>query len=52
MQEPSLKLGDEDDRRKILKRVVDNNLNVKQTEKLIEDFLEGKEEVIQKEKQN
>lgn len=37
-----LKLGDEDDRRKILKRVVDNNLNVKQTEKLIEDKSEAK----------
>ena len=43
-----LKLGDEDDRRKILKRVVDNNLNVKQTEKLIEDFLEGKEKSYRK----
>ena len=43
-----LKLGDEDDRRKILKRVIDNNLNVKQTEKLIEDFLEGKEKAYRK----
>ena len=43
-----LKLGDEDDRRKILKRVVDNNLNVKQTEKLIEDFLEGNEKSYRK----
>ena len=43
-----LKLGDEDDRRKILKRVIDNTLNVKQTEKLIEDFLEGKEKAYRK----
>ncbi len=43
-----LKLGDEDDRRKILKRVIDNNLNVKQTEKLIEDFLAGKEKAYRK----
>ena len=43
-----LKLSDENDRKKILKRVIDNNLNVKQTEKLIDDLLDGKEKAYRK----
>lgn len=43
-----LKLSDEEDRKKILKRVIDNNLNVKQTEKLIEDLLLSKEKAYRK----
>ena len=43
-----LKLSDENDRTKILKRVIDNNLNVKQTEKLIDDLLDGKEKAYRK----
>ncbi len=39
-----LKVTDEEARRNILKRVVDSELNVRQTEKLIEDFLEKSEE--------
>ncbi len=38
-----LKLDDENDRRKVLNRVIENSLNVKQTEKLVEDLLLGKE---------
>ena len=43
-----LKLNDENDRKKILKRVIDNNLNVKQTEKLIDDLLAGREKDYRK----
>ena len=43
-----LKLSDEKDRKRVLKRVIDNNLNVKQTEKLIDDLLAGKEEAYRK----
>ncbi len=43
-----LKLSDENDRKKVLKRVIDNNLNVKQTEKLIDDLLAGKEKAYRK----
>lgn len=43
-----LKLNDENDRKKILKRVIDNNLNVKQTEKLIDDLLAGREKAYRK----
>lgn len=43
-----LKLSDEADRKKILKRVIDNNLNVKQTEKLIEELLLSKEKAYRK----
>ena len=38
-----LKLSAQDDRRRIIERVSTNNLNVKQTEKLIEDILQSKE---------
>lgn len=43
-----LKVTDQDNRKKILKRVIDNNLNVKQTEKLIEDFSKKREEEIRR----
>lgn len=43
-----LKLSDEGDRKKVLNRVIDNNLNVKQTEKLVEDFILSKEKAIRK----
>ncbi len=43
-----LKLSDENDRKKVLKRVIDNNLNVKQTEKLIDDLLAGREKAYRK----
>lgn len=43
-----LKLRDEDDRIKVTDRVVSNSLNVKQTEKLIEDVLSKKEEAFRK----
>lgn len=39
-----LRLEDVSDRRKVVMRVVKNNLNVKQTEKLIDDLLKGQEE--------
>lgn len=38
-----LKLTEEADRKKVLNRVIDNNLNVKQTEKLVEDVITNKE---------
>lgn len=44
-----LKVDDPDVREKILQRVIANNLNVKQTEKLIEDFL-AKEEANNRKK--
>ena len=39
-----LKISDEEARRNILKRVVERELNVRQTEKLIEEYLEKEEE--------
>lgn len=39
-----LKIGDEAVRKQILTRIVEHNLNVKQTEKLIEDVLKKQEE--------
>ena len=39
-----LRISAENDRRKIINKIVKNNLNVKQTEKLIEEFLLGLEE--------
>ena len=39
-----LKIPGEADRKKIIVRIVKNNLNVKQSEKLIDDFLAGLEE--------
>ena len=38
-----LRIEDEDIREKVLQRVINNNLNVKQTEKLIDDFLTREE---------
>ena len=38
-----LKLSGQEDRQKVINRVVSNGLNVKQTEKLIEDILQSKE---------
>lgn len=38
-----LKILDDVDRKKILKRIVDNNLNVKQTEKIIDEYIRKKE---------
>lgn len=43
-----LKLQDDTDRDQVMDRVVQNNLNVKQTEKLIEDVLEKKEIALRK----
>ena len=43
-----LKLHDEEDRLKITQRVVANSLNVKQTEKLIDDLLIKKEAAARK----
>lgn len=39
-----LRIEEENNRRKIIDKIVKNNLNVKQTEKLIEEFLEGQAE--------
>ncbi|MGN0714353.1 MAG: ParB/RepB/Spo0J family partition protein [Anaerovoracaceae bacterium] len=39
-----LRVQGENDRRKVIARVIKNNLNVKQTEKLVEDLLSGQEE--------
>ena len=38
-----LKLDDEGDRKRVIARIAANNLNVKQTEKLIEDIIAGRE---------
>ncbi|MGN0735640.1 MAG: ParB/RepB/Spo0J family partition protein [Anaerovoracaceae bacterium] len=38
-----LKLSAQDDRRRVIERVSANNLNVKQTEKLIDDIIQNKE---------
>lgn len=43
-----LKLKDDDDRDQVMERVIANNLNVKQTEKLIDDVLEKKEAALRK----
>lgn len=43
-----LKLTEESDRKKVLNRVIDNNLNVKQTEKLVEDVIANKEKINRK----
>ena len=43
-----LKLGDEEDRKQVIKRVIQNNLNVKQTEKLIEEISQKKEVALRK----
>lgn len=43
-----LKLTEESDRKKVLNRVIDNNLNVKQTEKLVEDVITNKEKANRK----
>jgi len=43
-----LKLGDEEDREKVIGRIVANNLNVKQTERLIEEIQEKKEASLRK----
>ena len=43
-----LKLRYEEDRKQVIKRVVQNNLNVKQTEKLIEEVSQKKEELLRK----
>ena len=38
-----LKLSSQEDRKKVIERIVSNGLNVKQTEKLIEDIFQSKE---------
>ena len=43
-----LKLRDDDDRQKVMEKVINNNLNVKQTERLIEDIIQKKEEALRK----
>ncbi len=43
-----LKLTDDEDRKKVISRVINNGLNVKQTEKLIEDVMIKKEEALRK----
>ena len=43
-----LKLSDEEDRKQVISRVVSNGLNVKQTEKLIEEVQQKKEEALRK----
>lgn len=43
-----LKLTDEDDRKRVTERVISNNLNVKQTERLIEEVIQKKEEAFRK----
>ncbi len=43
-----LKLRDDDDRSQVMQRVISNNLNVKQTEKLIDDVMEKKEAALRK----
>lgn len=43
-----LKLVEESSRKKVLQRVIDNNLNVKQTEKIIEEVLKKEEEETRK----
>lgn len=43
-----LKLKDEEDRKKVTDRIISNNLNVKQTEKLVEEVIQKKEEAYRK----
>ena len=43
-----LRVQGEDDRRNVIARVIKNNLNVKQTEKLVEDLLSSQEELRRK----
>lgn len=43
-----LKLTDEEDRKRVTERVINNNLNVKQTERLIEEVIQKKEEAFRK----
>lgn len=43
-----LRIQGENDRRKVIARVIKNNLNVKQTEKLVDDLLSGQEELRRK----
>lgn len=43
-----LKLSEECERKKVLNRVIENNLNVKQTEKLVEDVIANREKAIRK----
>ena len=43
-----LRVQGENDRRKVIARVIKNNLNVKQTEKLVDDLLSGQEELRRK----
>lgn len=43
-----LKLKDEEDRKKVTDRIINNNLNVKQTEKLVEEVIQKKEEAYRK----
>lgn len=43
-----LRLTDEDDRKRVIGRIVNNNLNVKQTEKLIDELQQRKEDALRK----
>ena len=43
-----LKLNDEEDREKVIERIVANSLNVKQTEKIIEEIQQKKEALLRK----
>ncbi len=43
-----LKILDETSRKKVLQRVIDNNLNVKQTEKIIDEVLKKEEDNVRK----
>ena len=43
-----LKLSEECEMKKVLNRVIENNLNVKQTEKLVEDVIANREKAIRK----
>lgn len=43
-----LKLNDEDERKKVIERIISNNLNVKQTEKIIDEIQQKKEELLRK----
>ena len=43
-----LKLNDENDRRRVIERIVANSLNVKQTEKIIDEIQQKKEESLRK----
>ena len=45
-----LKLEDEDERKQVIGRIVQNGLNVKQTEKLIEEIQQKKEVLLRKKK--